>query len=188
MKREEKKKRRGRKPLLEDPEHGWKEDLPTPVYDSLNVFPDRPELILKHGPDDITPELWKELIESILRGANRKQACMAVGISARTLKDWEQKASADEAKSIQSARRAFIYALKIAEAHWQNYCVYQIDDLARKGKGTWTGFMTMLERRNYPVWGQKSGPGDDTEQPVSFKFRLTERKTVTTERIMEEGK
>lgn len=98
----------------------------------------------KPGPETLcTPKLVRSLSAKILRGRSIEAACGAVGIDAKSLRDWEEKADAGTepyASILPTLKRALAEAKGVAEER-----VYA-------GEGGWQSSARWLESIKPEIW------------------------------------
>lgn len=123
-------------------------------------------------PRKVTPELVEELLDLIIEGNYIETATQAVGISRSTYYAWLRRGDELEAAAREQMEDddedvyAFVdpadwplldfsHTMKTAEAYSEAELVRMVHRLASSGAGSWTGFMTILERRFPSRWGRR---------------------------------
>lgn len=105
-------------------------------------------------PTKLTPELQEEILDLVREGNYAKTACLAVGITERTLQHWKARAeehtNGHEPPENEKVYVQFFRLLKDAEAKAESDLLKKV----RTAKPGWQAWMTIMERRWPNRWGR----------------------------------
>ncbi|CAB3391676.1 protein of unknown function [Kyrpidia spormannii] len=101
----------------------------------------------------LTPELWRQLVELVERGASVRRAMLSLGVSERTLRYWHRLAKehpkSDFARLFADLERAESrYVARASEALQESL----------EERRDWRGWLAVLERKDPEGWGTKQSP------------------------------
>lgn len=145
-------------------------------------------------PTVLTPELLGELCEQLAQGIPKKYAAAYVGITPRTIQNWESQgkhaaAKQGEGAELTESEQAYLFAaehIELARSYGVAWLVHQILDAAGGEKThlkKWQAYMTILERTHADDFRRRSS-SEYVERDATPAGRLDISALDTEERAL----
>lgn len=148
-------------------------------------------------PTKLTPTMARDIIKMVMDGNRPRTACIANGITKRTLDLWKNRAKAileaedfdGDLDAVPETERIFIeftVLLELAEAKSESALLKKA---VRGGKG-WQAAMTVLERRFADGWAKneiKTNRYEGGERPIVIEVETDQERKGEVAKVLQEA-